>query len=330
MRNIFISYSRENEAIVKTLADDIVGLGDTVWFDQKLSGGQVWWDEILTKICDCDVFLFVLDPASMDSTACKREFGYAKALKKPILPVLISDEFSTILLPSELSELSKIQFVDYRKQNSTAGMRLAKALENIPSSEHLPDPLPPPPEMPFSYLEGLKTQIETCSSLNSSEQRDLVHELQRAFYDPVSAKDARHLLQKLRKRSDLFASNATDIDDILKRVSTEALPSTPSANTVASSLWIFYWAIISMFVFWGVGQLKPVYDIVIMFAQPIKFSIIVAGFGYVMYGWIPILSSNLSKNSKDVFIKTIFFTFLIIAQYGLTIWFIDLGIELRS
>lgn len=53
MSAIFISYSRHSEAIARTLANDIEELGHTVWFDQELSGGQAWWNQILTRIRDC-------------------------------------------------------------------------------------------------------------------------------------------------------------------------------------------------------------------------------------------------------------------------------------
>ena len=49
MTNIFISYNRKAEAITKALADDFEDLGHTVWFDQEISGGQAWWDQILAE-----------------------------------------------------------------------------------------------------------------------------------------------------------------------------------------------------------------------------------------------------------------------------------------
>ena len=112
MANVFISYNRQAEAITKALAANIQALGHTVWFDQGLTGGQAWWDEILSQIRGCDRFIFVLDPAALNSVACTREYGYAADLKKPILPVLISEGVSINLLPPALSQ---IEFVDYRK-----------------------------------------------------------------------------------------------------------------------------------------------------------------------------------------------------------------------
>ena len=46
-----------------------------------------------------DVFVLVLDPAALDSSAYKLEYGYAADLGKSILPVLVSDGVPTNLLP---------------------------------------------------------------------------------------------------------------------------------------------------------------------------------------------------------------------------------------
>jgi hypothetical protein len=110
-------------------------LGHTVWFDHELTGGQVWWDQILAKVRDCDVFIFVLNPEALKSTACKREYSYAHDLGKPILPVLVAEGVRTNLLPSALSQ---IQFVDYLKQDRDAAIRLARALTATPAPQPLP------------------------------------------------------------------------------------------------------------------------------------------------------------------------------------------------
>ena len=167
MPKIFISYNRQSQAAASSLVRDIESLGHVVWFDQELSGGQDWWDQILGMVRDCDVFVFVLDPKSLASTACKREFGYAAMLGKSILPVLVAEGVSTNLLPPELSRL---QFIDYRKQDRDSAFGLAKALANTPPSKPLPDVLPPPPEVPVSYLGGLTRQIDTASHLSYEEQ----------------------------------------------------------------------------------------------------------------------------------------------------------------
>jgi hypothetical protein len=212
MSKIFISYNRKSEAIARSLVNDFESLDYNVWFDQDLSGGQAWWNQILSRIRDCDVFVFLLDPNALESTACKREFGYAAALGKPILPILVADGISTSLLPPELMQ---IQFIDCRVQDRNSALILARALKSIPPSSPLPDPLPSPPEIPVSYLGGLTRKIEKSTSINFKEQSSLLVELKRSFKEPGSEDDTRTLLKKLRSRRDIYAAIAEEIDDLI-------------------------------------------------------------------------------------------------------------------
>src|SRR5258708_5019833 len=86
--NIFISYSkRRNE--VKSLADDLEGMGHSVWFDREITGAYLWWDKILQEILRCDLFVYALTPEVLDSKACEAELHYAQALEKRILPIML-------------------------------------------------------------------------------------------------------------------------------------------------------------------------------------------------------------------------------------------------
>ncbi len=176
MATVFISYNRQSETTTKALSDDIEALGHKVWFDQEISGGQSWWNQILGKIRESDVFVFVLDPEALNSTACKREYVYAADLGKPILPILAANDVSTNLLPPALS---KIQFVDYRNTDREAAFRLARAFNLLPKPSTLPDPQPPPPEAPISYLGNLAEQIDTISTLNYEKQCAILTDLRR-------------------------------------------------------------------------------------------------------------------------------------------------------
>jgi len=208
MFQVFISYSRKNLGAAKLLIQDLEALGHEVWFDQELAGGQVWWDQVLAKIRACDLFLFVLAPEALDSQACKLECAYAFDLGKRILPVLVSD-VSLNVLPLALSA---IQFVDLRNQDKAATLALVKALNSLPPPKSLPDPLPTSPEVPISYLGNLKDQIEMNGVLAFQEQTALLFKLKEHLRDPDTANDARDLLIRLRKRDDLFAKIAAEID----------------------------------------------------------------------------------------------------------------------
>ncbi len=136
MSGIFLSYEHQSTAIARQLADDMATLGHDVWFDQALSGGQAWWEHILARIRACDVLVFLLTPAALDSIACTRECDYATALHKPVLPLLVADGIALNLLRPALSRL---QYVDCRELDRASGLHLARAFGALPSPEPLPD-----------------------------------------------------------------------------------------------------------------------------------------------------------------------------------------------
>ncbi|MEM8716793.1 MAG: SUMF1/EgtB/PvdO family nonheme iron enzyme [Cyanobacteria bacterium P01_A01_bin.3] len=220
MSKLFVSYSRQDEAIAATLIEDLKTLGHTVWFDLELTGGQVWWDRILANIRECDVFAFILSPNSQNSTACKREYRYADALKKPILPVLVADGINANLLPPALA---KVQFADYRRRDSTTALLLARAFNTLPSPSPLPDPLPQPPSAPISYLGGLLEQIESPANLSYEAQSTLLLDLKRGVRDSGTHTDTLLLLETLKKRRDIYASIRDEIDDLLESCREEAV-----------------------------------------------------------------------------------------------------------
>ncbi|HVO92687.1 MAG TPA: toll/interleukin-1 receptor domain-containing protein, partial [Terriglobales bacterium] len=154
---VFLSYSRADAAVAATIGEDVRQMGHAVWYDREVTGGQSWWNAILGQIRDCDLFIFVLTPHSLDSQACRCEYSYASALRKRILPVLCQDGVKINLLPPELSV---IQFVDYRGQDKQAAFALVKSLQDVPQAVPLPNPLPAEPPVPLSYLGDLRAQIE--------------------------------------------------------------------------------------------------------------------------------------------------------------------------
>ena len=217
---IFVSYSRRTHDQVRTLIREIEGLGHTVSSDHGLVAGHAWWQQILAQIRDCEVFLFALAPAALESPACKRECQYAHELNKVILPVVVSDGVSFNLLPPALSA---IQSVDYRAQDRAAAFALVKAVSNLPAPNPPPDPLPQPPLAPISYLGSLKDEVETTASLSFQDQSALWLRMKVLLADSNERADVRAVLGTFRRRVDLFAKIAEEIDVLLQSEATPAV-----------------------------------------------------------------------------------------------------------
>ena len=219
MRKVFVSYSRTNLDVVTQLVDDLQAVGMTMWYDQTLTGGQRWWDNILANIRDCEIFIFALSKESWESEACRSELAYVCGLGKPILPVLVADGINLGLLSAPLHEL---QVTDYRARDKSAAFALLKALNATPACPALPEPLPPSPAVPVSYLGTLKERIDCNGTLGAQEQNLLFLELEEAIEEGRSPAEVRELLLSLKRRDDLLAKVAVKVDAALKSLDEKA------------------------------------------------------------------------------------------------------------
>ena len=142
MRKVFVSYARANRPHVDQLVTHLGVLGCQTWVDSSLRGGQDWWEQILDRITDCDVFIAIISREALNSVACGREFDWAEALGKPVLPVAV--EPPPKALPARFS---KLQIVDYSApgQRAEAALILGGGLATLPPAPELPVPLPEPP-----------------------------------------------------------------------------------------------------------------------------------------------------------------------------------------
>ena len=215
MVKVFISYSRERRDTVAALAEDVRDASHEPWFDEKLTGGQRWWDSILEQIRDCDAFLYALSPDSLESEACRREFRYAQQLGKPVVPVRLSEQVMPEFLPGPLTE---VHCVDYLVPGSKHAYKaLERALHNLPPAAPLPDPMPAPPPVPVSYLVALRERIE-AASLDQKEQIVLVFELRDKFRSGRPGAEIALLLDLLKRRDDLYAKVEREIDSVLAEI----------------------------------------------------------------------------------------------------------------
>jgi hypothetical protein len=99
MAIVFISYDRAHQDVVTKLVQDLRDDEHETWFDQKLEGGQPWWDTVLSEIRKSEIFVTALTPESLESQACQRELRYALELKRPVLPIRLSAAIRPEFLP---------------------------------------------------------------------------------------------------------------------------------------------------------------------------------------------------------------------------------------
>ena len=235
MRKLFVSYARENKPDVDQLVEHLGTMGYDTWVDKKLRGGQDWWDEILARIADTDVVIAIYSSAALNSTACAREFEWAVALGKPLVPVAV--EPPPTALPSRFA---RRQIIDYSEpaERPLAALQLQGALATLPPAPPPPDPLPEPPKAPLSYLTDIIDLITQANALDHDQQHQILRQLEPALtsFDPLERRGGGDILERFSTRPDLYA----DVDRAitrLKQLPSQPVPvdSEPSAHDRAST-----------------------------------------------------------------------------------------------
>ena len=216
-RQIFISYTREDNDVVAEMHDDLPLIGNDVFFDQELTGGQRWWSTLLTKIQDCDIFMPVVSESWFESVPCQLETGYAQQLGKSFLPVILGDVPGKLLPPS----IAETQWARYKPQQKESVLQLARAISQLQPSPPLSYPLPAPPEVPISYLTELRERVQVRHEISRQDQDLLLVEIRRRL---ASGKDDRELaivLGSFRRRDDLNVHVAQEIDVLIQSLNSD-------------------------------------------------------------------------------------------------------------
>lgn len=211
MRKLFVSYARENRVIVNELVGHLNALGHELWVDAALRGGQSWWDEIVQRISECDVFVAIVSTHTLNSVACQRELEWAIQTNRSVLPVAV--EHLSEALPRQLSTR---HVVDYSHPGQAAAFALAGALANLPPALPPPEQLPEPPAAPLSYLTDLVDQILQTTTMSKEIQHRILGQAGSGLRsrDPEERDGARQILEMLWSREDLFA----DVDRALQHM----------------------------------------------------------------------------------------------------------------
>lgn len=209
MPKVFVSYARADREIVQALIHELQELGHDAFYDQKLSGGQRWWDVLLDQIQSADVFLPVLTSEYRRSEACHREAMWAESVNVPFVPIDLG-QASPDLFEKVIAEAN---WVHYSLDDRASIARLARALAAMPKPDK-PIPPPPRPPIPISYFAELEREIRIAPTISLERQFAIIAAL-RAKLNTREDGSARIMLDELRDRTDITYSNAVDIERML-------------------------------------------------------------------------------------------------------------------
>lgn len=92
MADVFISYSRKNNAVARRLHESLAAHGFDPWIDwEDIPPSADWLAEVFQAIESVDTFVFLLSPASLGSQICLQEIEHALQNHKRLIPLVVED-----------------------------------------------------------------------------------------------------------------------------------------------------------------------------------------------------------------------------------------------
>lgn len=229
-RKVFISYARADLAVVAEMAKDLAVVGLDVWLDQDLEGGDDWWDEILHRIELCDVFIVAMSARSLWSVPCRREYEFAVALRRAILPVRVDDLGAEPLVNADLA---RRQHIDYAGNDKQATLRLIRTIDALPAADAAPVGVVKP-KAPISDVDLMGADVAGDQPLDETAQLLILARLTAAASDPLKQPAVSRLIQSMRSRRDTLASVDRELGALSARLAStvisEAAAPTPRSN----------------------------------------------------------------------------------------------------
>jgi hypothetical protein len=146
-------------------------LGDQTWVDSALRGGQRWWDEILRRIDNCDVFVAIGSSHTIEFGGVYTGTGMALALNKPVLPLAVER------LPDALSPTRSMRQIVNYSQSGGGRIRAGRCTGDPSSGSTTARAFARTPVVPFGSVE----QAGQPEPLMHEQQRQILIQLRPAL-----------------------------------------------------------------------------------------------------------------------------------------------------
>ena len=149
MADVFISYSRENQALVRRLAEAVKREGYSVWWDDELPPHLSYSDVITDKIGSAKAAIVVWSEGAASSEWVRAEADVARNQKK-----LIQTSIDERMPPMPFNQIQFASIGDWHGEDDHPGWRKVKAsLEALCGAQAVaapahPMPATPPPAAP--------------------------------------------------------------------------------------------------------------------------------------------------------------------------------------
>ena len=129
---IFLSYSLVDKEYAQKLRNSLYGHEDLSIFSlEMLSAGEDWQSRLKNEISQCDIFIILLSPKSIESSWVLRELGAAWALDKIIVPILTQPELLS-RIPIQIEGVQSIDINYLEEHPELLSCIIDQYKENMP------------------------------------------------------------------------------------------------------------------------------------------------------------------------------------------------------
>lgn len=167
---IFISYAHKDSDMVYPIIERLNAEGYRVWYDDGITPGSEWPENIADHLDRCETFVFFASPNSVSSDNCKREVNFALSRKKKFFTIsLVPTEFS-LGLELQISTQQNILFYEYKdivKFYDT--LFLASSLADCKRTEVKAEPAPEVASEPDKIKKNEELIFDTEAKTVNSE-----------------------------------------------------------------------------------------------------------------------------------------------------------------
>ena len=115
----FFSYSHADANEVTSIIKAMKGRMCRIWYDEGLTPGESWNDEIAERILQCSQFVIFITPTAVKSRYVMSELNFALSKEKNILPVLLAETTLPVGIDLMLSTYQRLDIAkfDLKKQD---------------------------------------------------------------------------------------------------------------------------------------------------------------------------------------------------------------------
>lgn len=136
---IFVSYSHADTKLVYPQLERLKRLGYQVWYDEGVSPGSRWSDELAERINNCSLFLVLITPGVLKSPHCHDELNFVLDTNKPVVAMHLLE---TELPPGLKLRLGARQAIlSYQLSSTDIDRKLDEALDGLGLHDDTPEPL---------------------------------------------------------------------------------------------------------------------------------------------------------------------------------------------